>query len=156
MTESERTLEQVYHSAVSGLYARLKNNYDYLYDKFGDEGLEMITEMSWQYGLNIAQRARKSLTGNDIDAVAGYLMRIFETVYWGKDETLLIRESPERIIIKVEDCPLHFKNPEMCLAHTTMEKTVVEELNPGLTYRIGKSIPAGDDFCEHIVEKATP
>jgi hypothetical protein len=40
----------------------------------------------------------------------------------------------------------------MCLAHTTMEKTVVEELNPELVYRIGKSIPAGDSFCEHIIE----
>ena len=34
------------------------------------------------------------------------------------------------------------------LAHTTMERTVVEQLNPSLTYRIGKSIPAGDPFCE--------
>jgi hypothetical protein len=40
----------------------------------------------------------------------------------------------------------------MCLAHATMEKTVVEELNPKLTYRIGKSIPAGDTYCEHIIE----
>jgi len=32
-----------------------------------------------------------------------------------------------------------------------MEKTVVEELNPSLTYRIGKSIPAGDSYCEHII-----
>ena len=32
-----------------------------------------------------------------------------------------------------------------------MERTVVEELNPDLTYRIGKSIPAGDPYCEHIL-----
>jgi hypothetical protein len=35
-----------------------------------------------------------------------------------------------------------------------MERTVVEQLNPTLTYRIGKSIPAGDAFCEHFVELA--
>jgi hypothetical protein len=40
----------------------------------------------------------------------------------------------------------------MYLAHTTMEKTVVEELNHNLIYRIGKSIPAGDACCEHIIE----
>jgi hypothetical protein len=57
-----------------------------------------------------------------------------------------------RAIIKVSECPLHFDNPQMCLAHTTMEKTVVEELNPDLVYRIGKSIPAGDAYCEHIIE----
>jgi hypothetical protein len=57
-----------------------------------------------------------------------------------------------RAIIKISECPLHFDNPQMCQAHTTMEKTVVEKLNPDLTYRIGKSIPAGDAYCEHIVE----
>jgi hypothetical protein len=40
----------------------------------------------------------------------------------------------------------------MCRAHTTMEKTVVEDLNPALVYRIGKSTPAGDAYCEHILE----
>jgi len=30
------------------------------------------------------------------------------------------------------------------------EKTVVKELNPDLLYLIGNSIPAGDDYCEHI------
>jgi hypothetical protein len=29
----------------------------------------------------------------------------------------------------------------------------VEELNPQLTYRIGKSIPAGNPYCEHIIER---
>jgi hypothetical protein len=33
-----------------------------------------------------------------------------------------------------------------------MEKTVVETLNPKLVYRIGKSIPNGDKYCEHIIE----
>jgi hypothetical protein len=33
-----------------------------------------------------------------------------------------------------------------------MERAVVEELNPDITYRIGKSIPAGDSYCEHILE----
>ena len=40
----------------------------------------------------------------------------------------------------------------MCLAYTMMEKTVVEELNPELIYSVGKSIPAGDSYCEHIIE----
>jgi len=29
-------------------------------------------------------------------------------------------------------------------------------LNPDLTYRIGKSIPAGDACCEHIIEIRSP
>jgi hypothetical protein len=154
MPESdERTIEQLYRSAVGGLYARLKSNYDFLYRKFGDEGLELIAEMSQEYGLNIATRAEKRLKNNDLDSVAGYILRIFSTVSQGKNDIIeLVKINDSRVVIRAKECPLHFTDPQMCLAHTTMEKTVVEELNPALTYRIGKSIPAGDSCCEHIIE----
>jgi hypothetical protein len=151
MMEDKRTMEQVYRSAVKGLYARITSYYDYLYDRFGEEGLEMIADMSRQYGETIVPRARKALKNNDIDSVASYLLRIFKTVAWNTDKINLVTRSPGEIIIRVDDCPLHFTKPELCLAHTTMEKTVVEGLNPQLTYTIGKSIPAGDRFCEHIL-----
>ncbi|MBN1177258.1 MAG: hypothetical protein JXA51_06220 [Dehalococcoidales bacterium] len=155
--KDERTLEQVYRSAVSGLYARLRSNYDFLYRKYGDDGIRMIAEMSREYGISVAGRARKRLTNNSLDSVAGYLMRIFQTVSRDKKNyTQLIRVNDTQIIIKAAACPLRFDIPEMCLAHTAMEKAVVEELNPGLSYRIGKSIPAGDDYCEHIIEIKSP
>jgi hypothetical protein len=148
-----RSLEQVYHSAVNGLYARIRNNYDFLYRKFGDDGIKLIAEMSREYGITIAERARSRLKNNNLTSVAGYLMRIFSTVGRGKEDMVfLIEASDSRVVIRIGECPLHFELPAMCLAHTTMEKTVVEELNPALTYRIGKSIPAGDGCCEHIIE----
>ena len=150
--EDPRTLDQVYRSAVSGLYARLRSNYDFLYRKLGDEGLKLIAEMSREYGREVAKRASKKLANNDLESVAGYLLRIFDTVARGRDLVSTIEEKEDRFVIKVNRCPLDFDKPEMCLAHTTMEQTVVEELNPGLTYRIGKSIPAGDHCCEHILE----
>jgi hypothetical protein len=153
MPDDERTLEKVYRSAVSGLYARLKSNYDFIYRKFGDDGIQLIADMSHEYGLSIAARARNRLENNDVTSVAGYLMRIFGTVGRGKSGFIkLLKVGNSRAVIKVSECPLHFDNPQICLAHTTMEKTVVEELNPDLTYRIGKSIPAGDAYCEHIIE----
>ena len=151
MTQDDRTLEQVYRSAVKGLYARITSYYNYLYDRFGQEGLDMISEMSREYGESIVPRARKALGKNDIESVATYLLRIFRTVDWNTDGIKLVSKSPEEIIIRVENCPLHFKKPELCRAHTTMEKTVVEKLNPDINYVIGKSIPAGDGFCEHIL-----
>ena len=79
--------------------------------------------------------------------------RIFGTVSRGKEGFIDITTADtSQVIIKIRECPLHFSHPGMCLAHTAMEKTVVEELNPGLTYRIGKSIPAWEPFCEHIIE----
>jgi len=147
-----RTIEQVYRSAVSGLYARLRNNYDFLYRKFGDEGLKLIADMSREYGISVAERAKSRIEHNDLASVAGYLLRIFDTVARGQDLISTVEENQDRMIIRVNRCPLDFNNPGMCQSHTTMEQTVVEELNPLLTYRIGKSIPAGDKFCEHIIE----
>ncbi len=150
--EDERNLERTYRSAVSGLYARLRSNYDYLFRQYGDEGIKIIAEMSREYGLTIAARAKTNPNNNDLNSVAQYLIRIFNTVSWGRNLTQLVEAGPSKVVIIANDCPLHFDNPAMCLAHTTMEKTVVETLNPKLTYHIGKSIPAGDNYCEHIIE----
>jgi predicted ArsR family transcriptional regulator len=148
----ERNLEQIYRSAVAGLYARIRSNYDFLYRKFGDDGIKLIAEMSREYGRSVADRARDSLENNDIESVAAYLMRIFDTVTHGRNTARLTREGEGKIVITASRCPLGFDNPEMCKAHTTMEKTMVEELNPDLKYSIGKSMPAGDDRCEHVIE----
>jgi hypothetical protein len=150
--ENQRTLEQVYRSAVSGLYGRLRSNYDFLYRRFGADGLKLIEEMSRDYGLSVAKRAKLRLLNNDMESVAEYLLRIFDTVARGRDLIATTEKEKDRVVIRVNRCPLDFDIPEMCLAHTTMEKTVVEELNSTLTYRIGRSIPAGDAYCEHILE----
>ncbi len=150
--ENQRTLEQVYHSAVSGLYGRLRSNYEFLYRRFGNDGLKLIEEMSREYGLSVAKRARAKLANNDLESVAEYLLRIFDTVARGRDLITTAEWHEDKVIIEVNRCPLDFDVPDVCLAHTTMEKTVVEELNPNLVYRIGKSIPAGDNCCEHILE----
>jgi len=154
MTEKdERTLEQVYRSAVNGLYARLRNNYDFIYRRYGNDGLDLIADMSREYGLTIAARAKGKLGNTELGSVANYLLRIFETVGRSKNNlTELVETTDSKVVIKAYQCPLHFDIPAMCLAHTTMEKTVVETLNPKLVYRIGKSIPAGDKYCEHIIE----
>jgi hypothetical protein len=154
--DDTRDLEKIYRSAVSGLYARLRSNYDFIFREYGDEGLKLIARMSRDYGLDVAARAKGQMKSNDLDEVTGYLMRIFRTVGWGKKLTELSERTPSRSVIKVYECPLHFDNPAMCLAHTVMERTVVEELNPSLTYRIGKSIPAGNAYCEHIMELKEP
>ena len=151
--KDERSLDQVYRSAVRGLYARLASNYDFIFSKFGDDGIELIADMSREYGLSIAVRAKNKLKSNDLTAVAEYLLRIFNTVNRDKEKAEDVVEVDDtQVVIKARECPLHFTNPQICLAHTTMEKTIVETLNPGLRYRIGKSIPAGDAYCEHIIE----
>ena len=150
--EDNRTLEQVYRSAVSGLYARLRSNYDFIYQRFGSDGIKLIADMSREYGLSVAQRAKNRIKSNDLISVAGYLLRIFDTVGRSSNLKCLVEQSYTRVTVRIERCPLNFDKTEMCLAHTAMEKAVVEELNPKLSYRIGRSVPAGDGYCEHIIE----
>ena len=59
--KDERNLEQVYRSAVNGLYARIRSNYDFIYGKYGDDGIKIIADMSREYGLSIAERAKNKL-----------------------------------------------------------------------------------------------
>jgi len=127
LEKDERTLEKTYHSAVSGLYARLRSNHDFMYGELGEDGIKLIAAMSRKYGLSIVERAKTRLEDNSLSSVANYLIRIFNTVIRGKNgspELLLVGDS--RVVIKAYECPLHFNNPQMCLAHTAMEKTVVE------------------------------
>lgn len=149
MTEDKRTTEQKYHSAVAGLYGRLKSNYDSLCEKFGDAGIDLIADMSRRYGEEIALRASRSLAEKDITAVGEYLIRIFNTMGEG---SVVTENNRRRVVIRVDRCPLNFTRTDMCLAHTEMETAVVRGLNPALNYRIGRSIPAGDAYCEHILE----
>jgi predicted ArsR family transcriptional regulator len=152
----ERTLEQVYGSAIRGLYARLRSNYEFIYRRLGEEGIKLIADMSREYGLSVAERARSRLKNNDLASVVDYLLRIFDTVDRSSGIMNVAQQSDTRVVIRANRCPLHFNTTALCLAHTAMEKAVVEELNPNLTYRIGKSIPAGDAYCEHIIEIRSP
>jgi hypothetical protein len=149
---SDRTPEEIHQSAIAGFYARMRSNYDFLYEKFGDDGLNLIAEMSRKYGLKVAEKAKKRVDGNDITSVTRQLMRIFENVGGNKETGDAIQMIENRIVIRASQCPLKLTNYKMCLAHTIMEKTVVETLSPKLAYKIGKSIPAGDAYCEHIIE----
>jgi hypothetical protein len=152
-----RTLEEVYRSAVSCLYARLKSNYEFIYRKYGDDGLKLITDMSREYGSSLVPRAIKKIKSNDIHSVALYILRIFDTISRHKSHLIeLVEVSDTRAVIKAGYCPLNFTDPDLCSAHTAMEKALVEGLNPGFRYRIGKSIPKGDPYCEHIIELKSP
>jgi len=114
LKQDQRSLEQRYHSAVAGLYARLRSNYDSLYRKFGDRGIELIAEMSQEYGQEIGRRARQAVKGNDVAAVGGYLLRIFNTVGEG---SVVTENSDVRLVIRVDRCPLDFTLPAMCVWH---------------------------------------
>lgn len=142
-------IEKRYRSVTAGLVRRIKILYEAIHDRYGDDGLDLIREVGKKYGLEIAERAKKKVTTNDLKSVALYVIRIFNTL---RGNGKVVEFSDQRVIIRVRECPYHWKTPEMCEAHTQMEKTLVESLGKNLGYRISESIPKGNSFCDHIIE----
>ena len=132
---------------------RIKILYEAIYKKFGEEGLDLIKEVGDMYGKEIAERGKKKVKSGDIESVARYVIRIFNTV---RGNGKVVEYSDKRIVIRVWKCPYPWETPEMCEAHTQMEKTLVENLGENLCYKIPRSIPRGDPYCDHVIEYKGP
>ena len=145
----EIPIEKRYRSVIAGLSRRLKILYDTIYDRYGKDGLDLIKDVSYRYGMEIAETIRKRIKDNEIKAVALYLVRIFNNV-GGEGE--VTEFSDKRVIIRIYRCPYPWEKPEICEAHTTMEKILVETLGKNLHYSIPKSIPKGAPYCNHLIE----
>jgi len=146
-------IEKRYKSITAGLVHRIKLLYEAVYEKFGEEGLALIREVGHNYGLEIAERARKSGVGDDIESVAHYVIRIFNTM---RGEGEVVEFTGRAVRIRVYRCPYPWECPEVCEAHTQMEKTLVETLGKNLSYTIPKCIPRGDPYCDHLIEYKEP
>lgn len=142
----EIPLDKRYRSNLRGLLIRIKQLYEAIEDRFGDEGLNLIEEVSTSYGEQIAERVRNREGEMDIHAVGLFLVKIFNGMR-AKGE--VVEWSDERVVISVPECPYPFTRPQICAAHTTMEEALVKGLNQNLDYTIDKCIPRGDKVCWH-------
>jgi hypothetical protein len=140
--------EEKYHRAVPGYMKRLRDLYDAIHDRFGEEGLELIRDTSRAYGIRIAENLKKSGEVRGVSGVGKYLLKVFDMV---SEDWEVSEYSEDRLKIKVHRCPYPFESDLICRAHTCMEQAPVAALDDSLDYRIGCSIPNGDPFCEHIL-----
>ena len=141
-------LDVRYRGVLKGLLARIKGLYEAIYARYGDDGLELIREVSTKYGTDIANRVRKEDNPWDIHQVGLYLIKVFNNM---RSEGEVTEFTDNRISIMVPRCPYPFEETVICAAHTSMERALVKGLNPELTYRIENSIPAGDPNCLHVL-----
>ncbi len=143
LTDAEK-----YHRAVPGYMKRIRDLYEAVHDRFGEDGLDLIRDVSRAYGERIARnlQIRGGLRG--LAPVGRYLLRVFDMV---GGEWEVTEFTDDRLVIRVERCPYPFRRAAVCQAHTAMEQALVTTLDENLEYRIGCSIPAGDAFCEHIL-----
>ena len=139
-----------YHRAVPGYMRRLCGVYEALYERFGEEGLDLIREVSRKFGREIGLNVKKKGELKGVSEVGRYLLKVFDMV---SDDWEVREYTGERLVIAVHRCPYPFSHDEICRAHTCMEQTLVATLDDDLEYEIGRSIPQGDPFCEHILRK---
>ncbi|HHE46614.1 MAG TPA: hypothetical protein ENL08_02780 [Bacteroidetes bacterium] len=146
----DRPLDARYKGVLRGLLTRIKGLYDAIYKRYGDDGLDLIREVSSSYGRDIARRVRGDGDPLPIKDVGLYLVKVFNNM---RSEGEVTEFTDKRVAIKVPLCPYPFDKVEICQAHTSMERALVQGLNPDLDYEIELSVPAGDPFCLHVLKK---
>ena len=149
ITIEEQPFEIAGKRTIRSLLTRIIGLYEAMYERFGKEGLELIRDVSADYGKDIARRARRGGPPWDIKDVGLFLLRIFNNVPSSGEVTQF---DDRRIAIRVDECPYPMKSVDICRAHTCMEEAVVKGLNPEFDYVIEESIPAGDKFCMHVIK----
>ncbi len=142
-------IEKRYRTSTQALLGRINTIYKGLYKKFGKDGLDLIEEVSTDYGKQMAGFAKKKIQKGTPKEVGLYLLRIFSMI---DCEGEVSEFSDDKVTIKLYQCPYPFDDPKICQAHTTMERALVEELNKDLEYVISESIPGGGRYCVHVVK----
>jgi len=149
VTLPEIPLDRMYAGTIRGLAERIRRLYDAIYSRFGEEGLALIRDVSAEYGKSIAENVKFRYGEMELPQLALFLTRIFNGML---GEGKITEWSEEKVTIMVKECPYPFTTPEICKAHTCMEKALAAELNPGIDYVIEKSVPCGDTECWHTLK----
>ncbi len=142
--------EKIYQGTIGGLVERIRRLYDAIYQRFGNEGLDLIREVSREYGMQIAANTKSKYGEMELQQLALFLVRIFNGML---GEGKITHWSDDKVTIMVRQCPYPFTNPAICAAHTAMEKALVQSLNPSFDYVIERCIPSGDTECWHTLKK---
>jgi hypothetical protein len=137
-----------YHKAVPGYMKRIRDLYEAVYERFGEDGLDLIRDVSAEYGARIGNNVRKKGGLEGVDQVGSYLLSVFDMI---TEDWEVTEYTGDRVVITVHRCPYAFRNDAICRAHTAMEQSLVRTLDDSLEYRVGCSIPKGDQVCEHIL-----
>lgn len=137
-----------YRGVLRGLLTRIKGLYEAIYERYGEEGLQLIREVSAGYGNEVARKVLRGGEYMDIKAVGLYLIKVFNNM---RSEGEVTEFNNRRVAIMVPRCPYPFEDPKICEAHTSMERALVKGLNPELDYQIEKSVPSGDPYCLHVL-----
>lgn len=141
-----------YRRSQRGLCHRIKKIYTGIVERLGDEGLDLIRDISAEYGTEIAQRIKEREDRWDVKAIGMFIIKVFDNM---RAEGEVLEFCEERVVISIPTCPYPMDRVDMCQAHITMEKELVKCLNPEVEFFLEKSIPGGDGVCLYVIRNKT-
>lgn len=141
-----------YRRSNRGFCRRIKRIYTGIVERLGDDGLELIRDISTEYGLEIARRVKDREEGWDVKKIGLLIIKVFDNML---AEGEVLEFSDERVVIAIPKCPYPMDRVDMCSAHITMEKVLVNHLNPSVEFELEKTIPGGDSVCLYVIRKKT-
>ncbi len=144
----EIPLEAMYRGVLRGLTTRIKVLYETIYTRYGDDGIDLIRDVSEKCGHDIAKKVRGDDESWSISKVGLFIVKVFNNML---SEGEVTEFTENRVSIMVPKCPYPFKDTKICSAHISMECALVHGLNPNLEYHMEKSIAAGDPFCVYVL-----
>jgi len=139
-----------YRRSNRGFCHRIKRIYTGIVERLGDDGLELIREISTGYGLEIARRIKDREETWGVRKIGLLIIKVFDNML---AEGEVLEFSDERVVIAIPKCPYPMERVEMCQAHITMEKVLVNHLNPEVEFYLEKTLPAGDEVCLYVIGK---
>lgn len=103
----ELPLDVMYRGVLRGLLTRIKRLYEAIYARYGEDGLELIRDVSSTYGREIAERVRKNDDPWDIQQVGLFLLKVFNNM---RSEGEVTEFNDNRVSIMVPTCPYPFED----------------------------------------------
>ena len=122
-------VREKYGRALPGYMRRFGELYSAIYERFGDDGLELIRDVSREYGARIARNVQKNRELKGVAEVGKYILKVFDMV---SDDWTVTEFSEDRLVISVSRCPYPLEQEAVCKAHTCMESALVSTLDSGL------------------------
>ncbi|MBI4720668.1 MAG: hypothetical protein HY770_05525 [Chitinivibrionia bacterium] len=90
--------DEKYRRALPGYMKRFGDLYLAIYERFGEAGLELIRDVSANYGTRIAKNVKKKSDLKGVAEVGKYLLKVFDMV---SDDWEIQEFTPDRLVVKV-------------------------------------------------------
>lgn len=103
LTFKRLDFQEKYQRAVPGYMRRICELYEAIYDRFKEEGLDLIRDVSQKYGASIGENVTKRGPVKGVAEVGKYLLKVFDMV---SDDWEVKEFSEDRLVITVSRPPI--------------------------------------------------